>query len=267
MEQLDAKLKLRLNDDAKIDLSLLYAYVKTRQSKASIHPYDLLYPINALRNLALRQCKSNYAFSLDVDFSMSHKAKDIIADHMHLLQKSKSPLALVVPVFEWIFEKEVMPSEFDMKELRQYCSTGRLIPFHSKKMSRISYSKHDLKDWCYGNSSEPKHLKITRVQNLTDYTKWLSSSDVYQVRKKANVLDPYYEPYFIAQKDLIPEFSERFRGCTLIYNSNLKMDLIKELMQWQCNTQDLILWFFQRPLQYIDTIVIQIGAHNLNTIF
>jgi hypothetical protein len=213
---LDAKLNGRLNEDARIDLSLLYSYAKSSPSSASIHPYDLLYPINALRNLALTECKSKYAFSLDVDFSVSQSTNQIINDHLKLLQETE-PWALVVPAFEWIFEKEVMPMEFDMKTLRQYCSNGRMIPFHAKKLASRKFSKVDLINWCYGKSSAPNHLKLTRVQNLTDYTKWLSAKEAYPITKKANVLDSYYEPYFVARKDLIPLFSERFRGCMNIF--------------------------------------------------
>ncbi|KAJ3092792.1 hypothetical protein HK102_002720 [Quaeritorhiza haematococci] len=37
-------------------------------STVMYHPYDFLYPINALRNLALRQCTTEFVMSLDVDF-------------------------------------------------------------------------------------------------------------------------------------------------------------------------------------------------------
>lgn len=212
VEKLEGKLNHGLSKGARIDLSLLYAVDLTRKSNSSIHPYDILYPINALRNLALNQCKSQYAFSLDVDFSVSQSTKDTISSHLDLLKNAKSPLALVVPVFEWVFEKEVMPDVFDLEQLRSYCSNGRIIPFHAKKLARTHYSKTDLKEWCYGKSFAPKHLKITRVQSLTNYTKWLSASEVYPVSKKANVLDLYYEPYFVARKEIMPLFSERFRG-------------------------------------------------------
>lgn len=217
---MEGKLNYRLSKTARIELSLLYAYDLKRVSNSSIHPYDFLYPINALRNLALNQCKSKYAFSLDVDFSVSQSTKDIINRHLSLIKNTSSPTALVVPVFEWVFEKEVMPNEFDLEQLRYYCSNGRMIPFHSKKLARTHFSKVDLKEWCYGNTTSPKHLKITRVQNLTDYTKWFSATEAYVVSKKANSLDQYYEPYVVALKDLIPLFSERFRGCMCYFYFN-----------------------------------------------
>jgi hypothetical protein len=216
IEKLRSKLSDRLHKDSRIDLSLLYAYDTTRVS----HPYDLLYPINALRNLALTQCKSKYAFSLDVDFSVSQNTSEIINKYLHLLRDTESPLALVIPVFEWVFDREVMPNEFDIEKLRLYCSNGRLIPFHAKKRAKINFSKEDLQNWCFGKSLVQKHLKITRVQNLTDYTKWLSATNAYPISKNAKVLDSYYEPYFVARKELIPLFSERFRGCMINFLSN-----------------------------------------------
>ncbi|KAJ3343745.1 hypothetical protein HDU93_006657 [Gonapodya sp. JEL0774] len=44
------------------------------------HPYDLLYPINVLRNLALKECDTDFVFSLDVDFTPSAGLAERLTD-------------------------------------------------------------------------------------------------------------------------------------------------------------------------------------------
>jgi glycosyltransferase-like protein LARGE len=214
LEKLRQKLKGRLSHDAKIDVSLLYGYEFIANKRIMHHPYDFLYPINALRNLALSQCQSPYILSMDVDFVLSKDAKSVVQDHLRLFdsENRKNPLALVIPVFEWIFQKEEMPVSMDMKKLRTYCGRNRLIPFHAKKLDKTRYSRQDLQDWCSGRTSTPKHVKITRVQYLSDYSRWLRSTKAYPISKNPQILDVYYEPYFVALKSEFPPFDERFRG-------------------------------------------------------
>ena len=215
LERITTILSKNLSSSARIDISLLYGYQLSAPQSLKHHPYDLLYPINALRNLAMRGCQSEYVFSLDVDFITAQNAHTSIISHLERLETARQTdtrLALVVPVFEWIFPREPMPMPMNLDQLRTYCSRNRLIPFHSKRLDRSRYTPQDLKDWCNGQTETPKHIKITRVQNLTDYSQWLRADHVYPIQKNPRILDMYYEPYFIARKETMPEFSERFRG-------------------------------------------------------
>ena len=145
---------------------------------------------------------------------LSKDGKSVVQDHLKLFdaRNRRNPLALVIPVFEWIFQKEEMPIPMDMKRLRTYCGRNRLIPFHAKKLDKTRYNRQDLQDWCYGKASIPKHVKITRVQYLSDYSRWLRSNKAYPISKNPQILDVYYEPYFVALKNEFPTFDERFRG-------------------------------------------------------
>ncbi|KAJ3278494.1 hypothetical protein HDU76_009874, partial [Blyttiomyces sp. JEL0837] len=81
------------------------------------HPYDLLYPINALRNLALAESKTDLVFSLDADFLPSERALDVLTSKniVNLVKDPSKPSVVVVPAFEWV--KENMEKGPDMDSM------------------------------------------------------------------------------------------------------------------------------------------------------
>jgi glycosyltransferase-like protein LARGE len=214
LERVRNALQGHLESTARIDISLLYSHQFDADMDQVQNPYDFLYPINALRNLALDGCQAEYVLSMDADFIISADAYSSIRSVLEMpsIANDKRRQAFVLPAFEWINKVEKIPRYMDFDQLRVYCSRGRILPFHSKRFERARYEPKDLYEWCYGLISVPKHFRITRIQNLTDYPRWLKSDSPYSVEKQENAVDSYYEPYYVTKRSHMIRFDERFRG-------------------------------------------------------
>ena len=99
---------------ASIEKDMLRPVTRTTSFDRNVmhHPYDLLFPINALRNLAISQCRTDLVMSIDADFVPSYGAlKRLGAPKIQLEVRAnvdvKNPQitererrVLVVPAFE-----------------------------------------------------------------------------------------------------------------------------------------------------------------------
>lgn len=143
------------------------------------------YPINALRNIAIRQVKSKYMFLLDADFQPSPYFQQKFAatfKYSNFDQKT----AFVIPAFEYI----ELPQRSDnapqtKEELLQLLHREEpfILPF------RISESSES--------------------HRITDYWKWYRADKSYSL----NTFCDKYEPYVILRKtSSIPYYDERFSG-------------------------------------------------------
>ncbi|GFU20863.1 LARGE xylosyl- and glucuronyltransferase 1 [Nephila pilipes] len=143
------------------------------------------YPINALRNIAIRQVKSKYMFLLDADFQPSpyfQQKFSAAVKHSNFNQKA----AFVVPAFEYI----ELPQRSDnapqtKEELLQLLHREEpfILPF------RISESSES--------------------HRITDYWKWYRADKSYSL----NTFCDKYEPYVILRKtSAVPFYDERFSG-------------------------------------------------------
>lgn len=140
-----------------------------------------LYPINTLRNEALKKCRTPYALNMDVDFVPNPWAKQNISFELTKFLESGASLkntVFVVPAFE-IDEKIPLPR--DKKELVHLAKQSRIRQVHFKK-------------WEYAHRA-------------TNYTKWYNAIEPYLIKWEAE-----YEPYLVVSVSDAPLWDERFVG-------------------------------------------------------
>lgn len=143
------------------------------------------YPINALRNIAVRQVKTRYMFLLDGDFQPSPDFQQKFLNFAkHFEHNPKT--AFVVPAFEYI----ELPQKSDnapqtKEELLQLLHREEpfILPF------RISESSESHRN--------------------TDYWKWYRADKPYSLKAFCDK----YEPYIVLQNSkTVPLYDERFSG-------------------------------------------------------
>ncbi|CAN7983365.1 unnamed protein product [Ixodes pacificus] len=183
-------------------------YVQKKLQKLKLHPDSHVslaygvpgsgdYPINALRNLAIRQTNCEHLFLADADFQPSPDF------HKHFLLSTRSisntdKVAFVVPAFEYL----ELPQKSDgvaqtKEELMQLLH--RQDPF-------VQRFRHDV--------TPDSHQS-------TDYWKWYRTDRPYPVRMFVDMFEPYVVVKNVPQ---LPLYDERFTG----YGSN-KMTHTAEL--------------------------------------
>jgi len=149
--------------------------------------YDCLYPINALRNVALRAASAEFVFLLDVDFVPSRGLQALDASTLRRLLSCGEDAfaALVIPAFEVRSQSCLPTSGF---ALRQAYVQGAAQAFH------VSH--------------------FPAGHRATNFHRWLDRSSesgdgphFYSVEYEEG-----FEPYVIALRSRVPPYDERFRG-------------------------------------------------------
>lgn len=141
-----------------------------------------LYPINVLRNAALRAAKTDLVFLLDVDFVPSegaHSALQALA-RAHVLDRQ----ALVVPAVE--------------------------LPGAEGAEGELPQSKGEVAQLLRAGKAEGFHVtRYPRGHQATDFDRWLAESEggVYPVEYEEG-----FEPYVVCRRLEVPAYDERFRG-------------------------------------------------------
>lgn len=140
------------------------------------------YPINRMRNVALNHTLTPYVFLCDIDFLPSFGLHDYLKESISEIEKGHSTKmlkkALIVPAFESKEYKFNFPK--DKQELKTQLNLGEVSAFRE----RI---------WPAGHRQ-------------TDFDRWKSSSDVYEVEWSRD-----FEPFIVTSRD-VPRFDERFIG-------------------------------------------------------
>ena len=142
-----------------------------------------LYPINTLRNLALRHAPTDLVFLLDVDFVPSAGLLQELSRDAGLLARLgdvSTRTVLVVPAFE-VSPAHKLPKEQVALLSLASCEPPAATPFHID------------------------HFPAGHAP--TDYATWQVASAPYQVAYADS-----YEPYVIASKAWLPPYDERFTG-------------------------------------------------------
>jgi len=174
-------------------------------------PYDCLYPVNTMRNVALAGARSDIVFLLDVDFVPSHglckrlsnvdavrKLRQCLRGH-----SSSGPLCLVVPAFEVHNDDKDYRNE---EHLRAGYEAGVASGFHVGHFPR-GHSATDFKRWIEGPVAN---------QSSSNLMQSLHGIDAYSIQ-----YEDYFEPYVLALRYLVPAYDERFRGYGLNKISHL----------------------------------------------
>ncbi|XP_023682899.2 xylosyl- and glucuronyltransferase LARGE2s isoform X1 [Paramormyrops kingsleyae] len=136
------------------------------------------YPVNLLRNVALRHASTAYVFLADVDFLPMYGLYDYLRKSVLQLDLAHTKKALVVPAFETLRYRLSFPKS--KAELLSMLDMGTLYPFRYHV-------------WTKGHAP-------------TNYAKWRTATTPYKVE-----WEPDFEPYVVVRRDC-PEYDQRFVG-------------------------------------------------------
>ncbi|KAG7473656.1 hypothetical protein MATL_G00098180 [Megalops atlanticus] len=136
------------------------------------------YPVNLLRNMALRHANTPYIFLADVDFLPMYGLYDYLRKSIVQLDMAHSKKALVVPAFETLRYRLSFPKS--KAELLSMLDVGTLYTFRYHV-------------WTKGHAP-------------TNYAKWRTATTPYKVEWEAD-----FEPYVVVRRDC-PEYDQRFVG-------------------------------------------------------
>lgn len=145
------------------------------------------YPINTLRNVALRQVTTPYVFLTDVDFLPMYNMYDYLkktigsmSSSMEISGVSSLKKALVIPAFETLRYRVDHQFPKTKGDLLSMLDSGDLFTF--------------------------RYHVWTRGHSPTDYDKWRTSNLPYRIS-----WEPDFEPYIVVRKE-IPDYDQRFVG-------------------------------------------------------
>lgn len=183
--------------------------------------YDQLYPVNALRNVAMAGARSGCVFLLDVDFVPSNglyqrlcggdKAQNLLKtlrSHNHGLYSTE--VALVVPAFEAKWKAQIPMSESALVD--SYIA-GDVEGFHITQFPK-GHRATDFRRWFAGESSSGKRGAAEGSGFLLSEHR--HGADAYLVD-----YEEHYEPYVVMARDCVAQYDERFRGYGLNKISHL----------------------------------------------
>ncbi|KAG8438395.1 hypothetical protein GDO86_008903 [Hymenochirus boettgeri] len=137
-----------------------------------------LYPVNLLRNVALKNAQTPYVFLSDIDFLPMYGLYESLKKSIAQLDSYRSPKALIVPAFETLRYRLSFPKS--KAELLSMLDMGALYTFRYHV-------------WEKGHAP-------------TNYAKWRTAVTPYSVEWA-----PDFEPYVVVKRDC-PEYDQRFLG-------------------------------------------------------
>nr|XP_046253731.1 LARGE xylosyl- and glucuronyltransferase 2 [Scatophagus argus]XP_046253740.1 LARGE xylosyl- and glucuronyltransferase 2 [Scatophagus argus]XP_046253748.1 LARGE xylosyl- and glucuronyltransferase 2 [Scatophagus argus]XP_046253755.1 LARGE xylosyl- and glucuronyltransferase 2 [Scatophagus argus]XP_046253764.1 LARGE xylosyl- and glucuronyltransferase 2 [Scatophagus argus] len=136
------------------------------------------YPVNLVRNVALKNANTPYVFLTDVDFLPMYGLYDYLRKSVVQLDMDHTKKALVVPAFETLRYRLSFPKS--KAELLSMLDMGTLYTFRYHV-------------WPKGHAP-------------TNYAKWRTATTPYKVE-----WEPDFEPYVVVRRDC-PEYDQRFVG-------------------------------------------------------
>ncbi|XP_041839510.1 LARGE xylosyl- and glucuronyltransferase 2 [Melanotaenia boesemani] len=136
------------------------------------------YPVNLVRNVALKNANTPYVFLTDVDFLPMYGLYDYLRKTVVQLDMAHNKKALVVPAFETLRYRLSFPKS--KAELLSMLDMGTLYTFRYHV-------------WPKGHAP-------------TNYAKWRTATTPYKVE-----WEPDFEPYVVVRRDC-PEYDQRFVG-------------------------------------------------------
>lgn len=136
------------------------------------------YPVNLVRNVALKNANTPYVFLTDVDFLPMYGLYDYLRKSVVQMDMAHTKKALVVPAFETLRYRLSFPKS--KAELLSMLDMGTLYTFRYHV-------------WPKGHAP-------------TNYAKWRTATTPYKVE-----WEPDFEPYVVVRKEC-PEYDQRFVG-------------------------------------------------------
>ncbi|XP_056383601.1 xylosyl- and glucuronyltransferase LARGE2 [Hyla sarda] len=170
--------------DAEAQQFLRYAQAsEVLQSRTNIgyhvvYKEGQLYPVNLLRNVALRNAQTPYVFLSDIDFLPMYGLYESLRKSIQQENMANTQKALIVPAFETLRYRLSFPKS--KAELLSMLDMGALYTFRYHV-------------WEKGHAP-------------TNYAKWRIATTSYRVDWAPN-----FEPYVVVRRDC-PEYDQRFLG-------------------------------------------------------
>eukprot|EP00051_Salpingoeca_urceolata_P001272 m.39672 g.39672 ORF g.39672 m.39672 type:complete len:905 (-) comp11299_c0_seq1:29-2743(-) len=147
----------------------------------------VLYPVNYLRNVAVRATETTFVFSTDVDLLPSPHMHSRLLRWLRELRDTAElahgRVALVVPTFE--------------TQSYNHASVGL-----SKQAMSVAMS-----DGSQGTLRPFRVAEFPQGHRATDYARWWGATKPYQIE-----WEPGFEPYLVVPRALSPQFDERYVG-------------------------------------------------------
>ncbi|XP_042202239.1 LARGE xylosyl- and glucuronyltransferase 2 isoform X2 [Callorhinchus milii] len=136
------------------------------------------YPVNLLRNIALKQVNTPYVFLTDIDFLPMYGLHQYLRKSIIQLELDSEKKALIVPAFETLRYRLSFPKS--KAEVLSMLDMGTLYTFRYHV-------------WTKGHAP-------------TNFAKWRTATTPYKVEWEAD-----FEPYVVVRRDC-PEYDQRFVG-------------------------------------------------------
>ncbi|KYN07852.1 N-acetyllactosaminide beta-1,3-N-acetylglucosaminyltransferase [Cyphomyrmex costatus] len=151
-----------------------------------------VYPQNHMRNLARKNCQTDYVFLTDVDIVPSFNLTVVLDEFLR--NDNCDKCAYVIPTYELDTRVRFPPNK---TELIRLARKGLARPFHQKVFIHNQFATNFTR-WL-GDAS-PNHVHHENVKTGKVYI----SHDVTN-------FEFLYEPFYVA-KDIVPPHDERFMG-------------------------------------------------------
>ncbi|XP_043672949.1 beta-1,4-glucuronyltransferase 1 [Vespula pensylvanica] len=151
-----------------------------------------VYPQNHLRNLARKNCQSDYVFLTDVDIVPSLNLTSALDDFLR--NENCDKCAYVIPTYE-LDSRVRFPS--NKSDLVRLARKGLARPFHQKVFIHNQFATNFTR-WVFDVS--PTHKNYENIRNGKIY-----------VSHEVTNFEFLYEPFYVA-KDTAPAHDERFMG-------------------------------------------------------
>ena len=239
--------KMESLSNVQIDIHLLFGRKFLlgiqKENQNLHHPYDFLFPINALKNLALLQVKTNFVLSIEPYSIPSQYLYQFLCHDRHFdsILKTKTtdwhPALFVLPEWEYVGSEsyqykttkhkikgpsmEVRNRAINRTTLHEHCIKGTIIPRGSKLGKRGPPSRDDLQNFCTGGielslkNKQTSNLPIQFSKNtfLIDYSHWLNTTIPYSIPKSTLMMSIQdFTPIFISKSSQQPLYNEILRG-------------------------------------------------------
>mmetsp|Transcript_13170 Transcript_13170/g.24304 ORF Transcript_13170/g.24304 Transcript_13170/m.24304 type:complete len:548 (-) Transcript_13170:164-1807(-) len=184
---------------------------KIPSKEVQCEAYDTLYPVNKLRNEALRAVQSQLVFLVDVDFMPSKGLYKSLAgeDEGETLYRSlaakrrHAPRALVIPAFE-VGTSPEQKDALSFAGLKAAYTAGNAFGFHMWYFPQ-GHVATNFDRWFKGKTSLEELQTPSKV--LSSLCAEKHGVDAYRIKYSQS-----FEPYVVAAKSAVPEYDERFRG-------------------------------------------------------
>ena len=190
--------------EAILDISLLYetefttAIGRNISSSESSMEYEVWYPVNHLRNIALQTAQSDFVFLIDSDFIPNYNFTQYVRHHYQSYlneMKKKSNMALVVAAFEFMNVKKMskLTIPTTIEQLMNLFKNHFSMRFHQKSCKK-----------CHAATNYKLFSEIAKSNIESNRTK---APKPYKINAAKG-----YEPYILINRQFLNRYDARFRG-------------------------------------------------------